>query len=85
VLLVLKGCRDRNNGSIALFPETLRSEFHSISSTIEAFSRSKQLVEVEGQLASGIKLTAGSGGGINSTVRVTTPIGVALYHIDRWD
>ena len=85
VLLVLKGCRDQNNGSIALFPESLRSEFHSIRSTIEAFSRSKQLVEVEGQLASGIKLTAGWGGGINSTVRVTTPIGIALYHIDRWD
>lgn len=85
VLLVLKDCRDQNNGSLALFPETLRSEFHQIRQTIEAFSRSKRLEDVEGQLASGIKLTAGSGAGISATVRVTTAIGVALYLIDRWD
>ena len=85
VLLVLKDARDSGGGSVALFPETLRSEFHQIRSTIEAYSRSTSLDPApREQLASGVKITE-SGKKMDFVVRVTTDTTVETYRIDRWD
>jgi hypothetical protein len=84
-LLVLRGAKDENGGSVALFPETLRKEFHEIRATIESFSRSTPLEQApEEQLASGVKITS-NGKDPDITVRVTTEIGTEIYRIDRWD
>lgn len=39
VIFILDGARDTQDARLALFPETLRSEFHGIRATIEAFSK----------------------------------------------
>ena len=43
VIFVIEGARDSKNAGIALFPEIMRSEFHSIRTTIEAYSNSEKL------------------------------------------
>ena len=40
---MIEGARDSKNAGIALFPEIMRSEFHSIRTTIEAYSNSEKL------------------------------------------
>lgn len=81
----LKGCReDRTNSpGLALFPETLRSEYHAVRSVIEAHSRKSSLVGHEDGDANGIAFQKGSSSTL--TVRVRTAGGLASYRIDRWD
>jgi hypothetical protein len=84
VMFVLAGARDQQNSSLALFPETLRSELHGVRSVLEAYSQSRSLQPVEGPLASGMMLGQGSRWE-NVQVRVTTKESVATYQLDRWD
>lgn len=85
MILVLKGAKDRKyqkSGS-AIFPENLKSEFHPIRKTIEAFSKSAQLQGFDDASACGLFIT--SGGVLNHKLRVTTDLGTQEYVIDRWD
>jgi hypothetical protein len=79
IVAIIDGARDVNGpASMALFPETLKSELHGIRSTIEAFSRAGRLEGAEEASACGL-----TGWGI--TLRVTGPTGRAIYKLDRWD
>jgi len=75
-LFVLKGAKESQNHGNAIFPETLKSEFHGIRGVVEAHSRRTQMHEVDGQHVVGL--------GIGCTVRAHTSV-VTQYHIDRWD
>lgn len=85
MILILKGARDRchQTAGAAIFPENLKSEFHSIRKTIEAFSRSAHLQGFEESSACGLFIT--SNGSLNHQLRVTSELGVQDYLIDRWD
>lgn len=86
VLFVVEGARDTRNDSVALFPETLRSDLHHVRSTIEAHSRSGKLEDVEGALASGLMFGKGEGKlWADARVRVTTRGRAMVYQLDRWD
>ena len=78
-ILILDGARDSNPQSLALFPETLKSELHSVRSVVEAHSRSGKLLGSEEASACGLII-------VNAHVRVADASGNrARYHIDRWD
>ena len=85
MILLLKNARDRRYQSAgsAIFPENLKSEFHSIRKTIEAFSKSNRLQGFDESSACGLFMT--SGGTLNHKLRVTTILGEQEYWIDRWD
>ncbi len=80
-LFILPRAKDSSHRELSLFPETLRSELHSIRSTIEAFSRSGKLEGSEEGTANGVATSDKW----PITVRVTTTLGVTEYRIDRWD
>jgi hypothetical protein len=82
-LLVLEGCRDGENRSLALFPECLRGELHQVRRTVEAHSRSRALEPLEEgrQHAAGLRI----GDNQQVELRVRTAAGVASYLIDRWE
>lgn len=84
VIFVLEGCRDRRNSGLALFPEILKSEFHEIRATIEAYSDSHSLSGFEEASACGFVLF-GSANSWSNTFRVTTGTGTTIYTLDRWD
>ena len=73
-MFILPGAVDSCNDSLALFPETLKSEFHQIRSTIEAFSKANKLIGTEEASACGICA-------VGSHIRSD---GIE-YKIDRWD
>ncbi len=82
-IFVLDGAKDsRSAGSGAgLFPEILKSEFHGIRATIEAYSR--RAVITGESTASGVLLQSGP---CDVRVRVTDGSGVRLeIRLDRWD
>lgn len=83
VFFILDGCRDSRNDALGLFPETLKSEFHSIRATIEAYSRNGKLEGAEEASACGIRLQKGAEWDYRFRVNVQ---GAELeYVIDRWD
>jgi hypothetical protein len=86
VLFLLDGAKD-SRGAYAgagLFPEILKSEFHAMRSTIEAFSRSAKLEGYEEATACGLRMQKGSREDIR--LRVTDGTGTRLeYRLDRWD
>lgn len=84
VVFVLKGAVDRRVAELALFPETLKSEFHSIRSTIEAYSASRKPSGADQASACGVAMHKGSGEW-NGKFRVNTGDFVRTYIIDRWD
>lgn len=84
VLFLLEDARDvRAAGGAALFPETMRAEYHAIRSVIEAHSRSASLAGKGEPAACGIRLQAGQTWAF--TFRVTSRLGRASYKLDRWD
>lgn len=85
VFFLLQGCRDVERGvGLALFPETLRAEYHAIRKTIEAFSARGDLDGREEADACGVGMLAGSGSW-GHTARVTAGGVVTTYKLDRWD
>ncbi len=78
VVLVLAG-KDRQNQALGLFPETLRSEFHPIRGTIEAFSKGNKLEEIDGPAGMGLCLQKGQ------SWNVQIAVGERVYTLDRWD
>jgi len=84
VNFLLKGAVDSRDGGLAIFPEILKSDFHSIRSTIEAFSNRGTLEGRENANACGVMFAAG--GTWNCTLRVTNMLGAeSVYRLDRWD
>lgn len=80
VIFVIQGAVDTNTEvGNAMFPETLKSEFHGIRSTIEAFSKKARLGGRDTASACGLSY-------LNAQVRVTDQTGtVFAYCIDRFE
>lgn len=76
----LPGCEDTDvsNSGLALFPQILKSEFHGISSVIEAHSKKNKLTGTGN--ANGMAYQKG-----DKTVLSLRVDGIANYAIDRWD
>ncbi|MFA6132374.1 MAG: hypothetical protein WC869_00005 [Phycisphaerae bacterium] len=88
VILLIEGAHEsRQNGGLAIFPETLKSELHGVRSVVEAFSREGKLGNPDGEHAVGICLSAGQANGRswNTTIRVQTSLGYQFVNLDRWD
>lgn len=85
VIFIIDGAKDRRRGAgLALFPEILRSELHSVRSVIEAHSKTGELEGREEASACGVLMSKGTDW--NGLLRVTTKTGqVAQYKLDRWD
>jgi hypothetical protein len=85
VLFVLDGSRDLTYKSGAgFFPEFLRSEYHEIRATMEAYAKRAVVAGKDEAEACGISLQKGSTW--NLTFRVTSRDDVTLsYKLDRWD
>lgn len=76
------GARETRNPGLALFPEILRSDLHSVRSVIEAYSARGKMQGLEEATACGLIVGSNS----DALVRVTDASGVLrVYHIDRWD
>lgn len=84
---ILAGARDlRHTEGAALFPETLKSEYHAFRRTIEAYSASATIAGRDEAEACGIALQGGGGAREWSVVFRVTSKGIhALYRPDRWD
>jgi len=83
VTFILKGAQESRNAGLALFPEIMKSEFHSIRSVIEAYSNRGQIAGMTEGTACGILLDKGSNW--NFLFRVTTAGQTVDYKLDRWD
>lgn len=84
VFFILKGCKDKRNKALSLFPNHLKGELHEVRSTIEAYSQNNTLSGYEEADACGIRLQ-GDSQFWSCNLRVTTDVGVSTYKLDRWD
>ncbi len=81
----IEGAKEaRPNAGLALFPETLRSEFHGIRSVIEAYSRAGKLEGQDGPHAIARTFDAGERNW-SCRLRVTGRGRRDEYRLDRWD
>lgn len=82
-LFALKGAMETRNEGSAIFPETLKSELHSIRSTIEAFSKKHPIGGM------GTPTVTGPAAQPNIQcplrLRVTNGLGITEVTIDRWE
>jgi hypothetical protein len=85
VLFLLEGARDlKYKSGGGFFPETLKSEYHEIRSTMEAYAGSAVIEGKEKAEACGLSLH--KGGSWRATFRVTSKGGLSVvYELDRWD
>lgn len=83
VIFLLEGARETKFNSLALFPETLKSELHGVRATIEAYSQAGRIEGAEEASACGILLP--NGHTWNAHVRVRTSQAIMEYRLDRWD
>ena len=85
VLFVLDGAKDSvwERAGAGIFPETLRSEFHGIRSTIEAYSRNASIEGYDQSSACGVVLD--KGGKWSARFRVTSNGTRLEYVLDRFD
>jgi hypothetical protein len=85
-VFLLEGARDVSRyTSLALFPETLRSDLHQIRSTMEAFSQNGALQNRATATACGISGSANAKQDWNLEIRATVNGQTLQYVIDRWD
>lgn len=85
MLFVLKGARDvRYTKGAGFFPEQLRSEYHAVRKTLEAYAGSAVIKSGEAASACGLCLRT-SGGPWDHQLRVTSKGTRVTYRIDRWD
>lgn len=85
VILILDGARETRSAGLALFPECLRSELHSVRSTIEAHSRSRSPQGFKEGSAVGYDLRAGQSSWGDVVLRVKAGPLTSHYVLDRWD
>ncbi|MDI1448998.1 hypothetical protein [Polyangium sp. 6x1] len=85
VVFFLKDARDRDyKQGAGFFPSYLRSEYHEIRATMEAYAQSAVVEGKETAEACGISLVKGSTW--NLSFRVTSKGGMrVVYKLDRWD
>lgn len=83
VCFLLDGARETRVAGAALFPEILKSEFHGIRSTIEAYSRRAKMEGLEEGSACGLMLSKGNSW--KARIRVTSKGQTLEYKLDRWD
>jgi len=83
IIFILDGAKDSQDAGNAIFPEMLRSEFHGIRATIEAYSRNAPLAGRDEASACGIRLQKGTNW--NARFRVTSAGRSVEYRLDRWD
>ena len=85
VVFLLKDAKDlKHKQGGGFFPSYLKSEYHEIRSTMEAFANQATIGERDASEACGISLT--KGGTWNQTFRVTTTDNMKIvYTLDRWD
>ena len=87
VVFVIEGAHEtRSNTGSALFPEMLKTEYHSVRSVVEAYSRSKALAGLNEPHAAGLSMTkdvAPTSGWIR--LQVWAGKTCLNYKIDRWD
>lgn len=81
VCFLIEGMRDARNSSLALFPETLRSELREVRATIEAYSRNACIQKTENPVGAVI-LPAGVG---TTVIEVAGEVMRRYYRIDRWE
>jgi hypothetical protein len=87
VFLLLEDARDmsrKDRSGNALFPESLKSDFHPIRATIEAYSKQAKLHGYEQGSACGLLCHAASATW-QVDLRVTSDLGTEYYRLDRWD
>ncbi|MFZ6758375.1 hypothetical protein ACO0K9_14290 [Undibacterium sp. Ji50W] len=83
-ILLINGAKDSKPGAgNALFPSTLKSEYHAVRSVIEAFSKDAELGGRDEATACGFLI--GKEATISPLLRVTSAGQVTEYKIDRWD
>lgn len=84
VIFIIDGAKDSQTGAgNALFPSTLKAEFHGMRSVIEAFSKD---AELEGRdQASACGLFIGKESSCSHKLRVTSAGQITEYRLDRWD
>lgn len=84
-LFVIEGCRDTSGESgLGLFPEILKSEYHSIRATIEAHSVAGKIKGAKHASACGLGFR--SKGSTQYELVVTNKGGLkTCYTVDRWD
>lgn len=85
VFLLMHGAQDSRSAGLALFPETLKSEFHEIRRTIEAFSRNGSIEGAKEAAACGLGLTKGDRDWATTLRVFERSGGIANYKLDRWD
>jgi len=88
VLFVLAGCRDMTHRvGGGMFVEQMKSEYHGVRATLEAYIRNAPIAGGEEASACGIRFSAGtSTARWTNRFRVTTTSGATVvYHLDRWD
>jgi len=84
VMFILDGAKEtREDCGAALFPECMRSEFHGIRATIEAYSNAAKIEGREEGSACGLLLQNGSAWKCH--LRVKSKGQVFEYILDRWD
>lgn len=83
-VLILKDCRDTNNGGLGVFPECLREDLYEVRATIEAHSKSANLTGRLMASACGYDVRK-TNGSINITLHVSVDGVWNDYTIDRWD
>jgi hypothetical protein len=82
--LIIEGAKDSQTGAgNALFPSTLKSEYHAMRSVIEAFSKDAELAGCDEATACGYLV--GKEGKSSPLLRVTSDGQITEYQIDRWD
>lgn len=86
VFFILEGAKDNRYQSAgnAIFPETLKKEFHPIRATIEAFSKKAVIGGFDQATACGV-FFVDTQKAWPVRLRVTTKNGTALYRLDRWE
>jgi hypothetical protein len=88
-VFILDGAKQSRNRtpSLALFPETLKSELHSVRATIEAFSKAGALVGRDESSACGIRIHKSTGSSKPWFIRLRVKANGATqeYNLDRWD
>jgi hypothetical protein len=84
---ILQNAKDKKYSKGAgFFPESLKSEYHRIRSTMEAYAKNAVLAGKNEATACGIGLQKDSSSWDSILLRVTSQDGMQLkYQLDRWD
>lgn len=82
---ILRGCRDVHPQNGGFFVENLRSEYHSIRSTLEAHVRATSIAGHGDSTACGIAIQKSGTTKEPLSLRVTAGGVRSTYKIDRWD